>query len=436
MLPAVALMLGLVFSGCSSAGDDGISRIPEQDLVYELPAEYQAIFAESDYIQPDDITGKVPTGHTLMDFYADFIYRDCLETTFNSVERSGARRLIYFNWASYRDQGTADTPPVFDYLGSRDAYGFRSATSAEIRAMAAEASARGLDFVLGLELNYDLAYLAGPGAGGWDWNEYRAFIDDFITFLNDTGDAVATASSEDFAYKYWDNWFSAYTAFVVEQAVIAEDAGISMLIIGKQLAGAVRDANADRWGDLITEVRAVYSGDIAYAGVVSGSMGGTLYHELEQFPVDDLDAAVIVPWAEIMDVDDPGIAGLKSAFEDFHDTTAEALTGSSTGTPSVPVIYLNPFMSCSGAPRQVWFEPADHSNPDISQDLLIQARMYEAFFQSVQGRGWIDEVWSWGFWWRNRGDTMYRYGDSSFSKASSVRNKPAVEIMKKWSDVE
>ncbi|ORC36958.1 hypothetical protein B4O97_04860 [Marispirochaeta aestuarii] len=301
--------------------------------------------------------------------------------------------------------------------------------------MAAEAAGRGLDFVLGLELNYDLAYLAGPGADGWDWNEYRWFIDDFIAFLNTTGDAVASASPTDFAYKYWDNWFNAYTAFVLDQAVVAEEAGISMLIIGKQLAGAVRDANADRWRALIGAVKAVYSGDIAYAGVVTGSLEGSLYHELEQFPVEDLDVAVVVPWAEIMDAENPDISSLAASFADFHDTTAEAFTGSAVGTPSVPVIYLNPFMSCSGAPRQLWFEPADHSNPDVAQDLLIQAEMYEAFFQSIQSLAWVDEVWSWGFWWRNRGDTMYRHGDSSFHKASSVRNKPALEIIKKWSVV-
>ena len=127
--------------------------------------------------------------------------------------------------------------------------------------------------------------------------------------------------------------------------------------------------------------------------------------------------------------DAPTIPDLVTSFEQFNDTQFEPLSR----RYDKPIIFLTPFQSRDHGAQQVWFEPG-MSSTDVGEDLLIQAMLYEAFFQAVQDEEWVAGVWTWGYWWRDDFDTQWTPGDAMFNKSSSVRNKPAVWIFEKWSE--
>jgi hypothetical protein len=80
---------------------------------------------------------------------------------------------------------------------------------------------------------------------------------------------------------------------------------------------------------------------------------------------------------------------LKAYFEQFNRTQFQPM---SKGFRK-KVIFLTPFQSRDFEVKQQWFEPSAPS-PTVTEDLLIQAKMYEAFFQSIQDENWVQGVWT------------------------------------------
>lgn len=60
----------------------------------------------------------------------------------------------------------------------------------------------------------------------------------------------------------WCNWFSAYTAFQLHYAEIAEKTGCELFIAGCEMVQAERREN--EWRKLISDIRGVYSGLVSY----------------------------------------------------------------------------------------------------------------------------------------------------------------------------
>jgi len=58
--------------------------------------------------------------------------------------------------------------------------------------------------------------------------------------------------------------------------------------------------------------------------------------------------------------------------------------------------------------------------------------MYQALFRAVADQDWVAGVVSWGFWWRDDFENIFGKGDASFDKSSTIRNKPTVEIWRRW----
>lgn len=429
-----------VLGSCSWFESDS-ERLREDDVVYELNDADRALLDSQEFSQDGSRARSFEIGHTLMDFWATFVRDDCLQTTFNTLERGGAEWVLFMNWAGY----AKIDPPEFGPIEARDRNAFRTATAEEIQAMASAARERGMRFALGLELNYDPAYMNRPDADGWDWDEYLQFNQDTIATLNAWGDAIEANPTHADAVTFWNAWFHQYEQFLIAQAQAAEASGIEVLIIGKQLAGAVRGANDARWRNLISNLRAEFSGSIAYAGIVTDTDDGR-FHELSAFPIDALDAVFVVPWASIMEGSSHPVGELTTAFTALLtevETSLADVLGDEAAGARPEIRFITPFQSHLGAEQQRWFEPAlsyaelqqmpDH-NFAFQPDTHTQARMYEAFFQSVAADqfNWVSGVWSWGFWWRNDPTAMYRRGDASFDLSSSVRNKPAVEVMRRW----
>ncbi|MBN1859741.1 caspase family protein [Candidatus Bipolaricaulota bacterium] len=378
------------------------------------PSEFASMFQGPEWIQTPSLRPEFMSGHVFMDYYNTELFEECLDPTLNSMCATGAKWAIYCNFWTY----TSLDPPRFARSEQEDPRGFRDATETEIATMIDETHARGMKFALTLELSW--IGLIGEWRG---WNHSDRVISSSLGFLDRTCSAAQNRTNSSDAFEYWDQWFAAFEEPALYHAQVAEACGADMLVIGQSMWGAVCPGNEERWRTLIARVREVYSGPIGYAAVLED------YGDSESlmFPCDALDYLVVVHWLHISTYPDPSIAELRRGFEHLNDTEFEPLSRR-FGTP---IIFMTTFQSCDHAALQTWFEPGMPS-PDIRMDLHIQARMYEAFLQSVADEDWVAGSWTVGYWWRDDFNTTYSPGDSSYDKSPSVRGKPASCILQNW----
>jgi hypothetical protein len=62
----------------------------------------------------------------------------------------------------------------------------------------------------------------------------------------------------------WRDWFVSYTEFMLHYAALAEELGCEMLCIGCEMVQMDRNHYADKWRELIQQVREVYHGLLTY----------------------------------------------------------------------------------------------------------------------------------------------------------------------------
>lgn len=403
------LLQGLFGGGGTSTTGTATDAAP-----VPLTDEYKAVLAGPEYRQPAGVTKKVTSGHTFMDYYSNTMYRDFADTTLDAMKTDGASWVVFDNYWSYQ---AMDQPVIAPFPATYrlDGNSFHDANEAELADLIQKAHARGLKFALMLAVNWDL--LKGPFTDAATGAKIQA---DARALLVQKGAELENPTAA--TNSYWDRWFATYQQFLLWHAQVAQKYGADMLVIGQQIEGAVRQGNTARWQALIAETRKVYSGPLAYAGWTDNS-----YSELQDAGfAKDLDYLIDYMYNDISDQANPSIADLKASFEQIFDSQAEKFAREY----GKKVILLTPFQSRDYGAKQEWFEPAEPA-PTVQQDLLIQAKLYEAFYQALEDEDWAEAVWTWGYWWMNSFNRPGR--TASFEKSSTVRNKPAAEIIRKWS---
>jgi len=387
---------------------------PDTFAGYELPMELEQDLSDPQW-EPQAIYSDFISGHTLMDYVSTAYLKRYSDSTLDAIVDTGAGWVFYDQYATYYSM----VPPEIDLIETAWEYGFRSLSNEEITELADSARDRGLKFGLILELNYDgmLSDRANPFSDSSMSQAQAAEL-----YIGEQADKLDAGDPS--AEIFWDEWFTEYTKFARNHAVLAAEIDASMLVVGKQLGSAVREANADRWRILIAELRTVYDGPIAYAQWVNETQ--TAYFG---FPFDAVDYALIYDWgsystsATSKPIDIERV--MRQRFADVYEPLYDA-----TGTS---VIFLAPYQSRDNALDQVWFEPAQ-AQSGVTQDEVTQAAMHQALLRAVHDQDWVAGVVSWGFWWRNDFDSIFGDGDASFDRSSTIRGKVAHEIWRRWFD--
>ena len=388
------------------------AAVAEEKFAYVLPDEFKSEFSKPEFIQKPSLKSDFFIGHTFMDYYSTNYFNSFLGSTLDSMKESG-NWIVYDNYFSYY----SIEPPKIGEFTQRFSGFFRDATESELKEMIEKAHEKGLKFALMLELNYDVM------RGDWQgWEYQEAFWEKSAGRLDELGRELESNSPEINAY--WDSWFKEYESFALNHARIAEENNAEMFIIGKQLEGALSKGNEQRWRNLIKKIKEIYKGPVSYAAWTSEN-----FSQAEFFPYEEADYIMIYLYNNASGKENPSIQELKDSFENFNLNQFKPLSEKY----GKKVIFLTPFQSRDFGAKQEWFEPSAPS-PNVKEDLLIQAKMYEAFLQSIEDEDWVQGMFTWGYWWRNDFDEMFKKGDSSFNKSSTVRNKPANEIIKKWNN--
>lgn len=179
----------------------------------------------------------------------------------------------------------------------------------------------------------------------------------------------------------WPAWFDSYEAWIVAQARLAEEVGADWFVVGVEFVSAVRHDPA-RWREIIAAVRDVYSGRVTYAAN---------WDEVAEVPFwDALDAVGVQMFAPLTDLDD-------ATPEQMREGAAEWLTHYEQVSRTVdrPLLLTEVgYMNRAGTTREPWVWPerlpaGDHGEGDEEQA--------QAFAAVVTTFGRSEHVV--GMWW-------------------------------------
>lgn len=336
-----------------------------------------------------------------------------LWNTYDAMKEDGGEWVAYDYYWAYTN---TSAPEIVDEA-TTGLWG--AADESSIRLMADEAHKRGLKFTLYTELEWTVM----PGEFPSNDNDaYMKYQENKWTqgqkTVQEMADRLSKNPTDSEANAYWDRWFVQFGSFMQKSGQIAEKHNIEMLALGKQIDGAMIPANEQRWRKLIANVRTVYHGKLTQ--VLFTSEGS---NHASQVPwADDLDVITIYYYNRFSDQERPSLPELEAAMDGFNRKQFNPLYAKY----KKPLIFLLPFQSQDHAAAQAWFEPMATA-PSVREDMPAQADLYEAFFKSTYDEPWLAGVYTWGYWIEPGFNPKY-----SFEKSSSVREKPASLVIRKW----
>lgn len=222
--------------------------------------------------------------------------------------------------------------------------------------------------------------------------------------------------------KWWDEWFEQWKGWVVPRAARAEKYGVDMFVLYLFAEDTFRpDVYPDydkRWGEIIREVRKVYSGKVA-VNLINADERLTFADELDALLLTVFDG-LYTSRGTIRDVKNPTMQELINLTEDFL-FWPKKLFGE-----KLPIYYVLTVTSTDGQ------EFSEDPNARGKVDFGEQALYYEAFFRAIENETWIkgffSERWDWF-------DQYKRPPEGSYfdqTGGGSPRNKPAEEVIKIW----
>lgn len=237
---------------------------------------------------------------------------------------------------------------------------------------------------------------------------------------------------------WWASWFERYRAFALHHAGLAQLTGAERLVLGGEWLGpalpngyltegapsnVLSDAEA-RWREILAEVRAVYSGELAWALPFP--------YGIQNPPVflGEVDTVYLLWSVPLADGPDSTREELKRAAEGLLDglvSPFEAVYGK-------PVVIAVGYPAADGGlagcvPREgggcLSFGELARADADLARvtvDLEEQWLAYAVMLEAVNERGWVDGFVSRGF-----------YPPAALADASlSVHGKPAEALLSFW----
>lgn len=202
----------------------------------------------------------------------------------------------------------------------------------------------------------------------------------------------------------WEKWFQSYQDFILHYARMAEKLNVDLFCVGTELEFTTQ--RTDMWREkIISEVRKTYSGKLVYAA------NWDEYTKVEFW--EDLDYVGIDAYFPLTYSSNPTLEDLKNGWKKW-----KAEIECWQKRVNKPVIFTEIGYSSSPlAPNAPWqVTTSGNADPEI------QAKCYQAFFETVWDSGWLAGV----YWWK--WDTNTKAGGDS-NRNFTPQNKPAQRIL-------
>ena len=210
----------------------------------------------------------------------------------------------------------------------------------------------------------------------------------------------------------WERWEEDYQVLLMHYAELAQETGASALVIGTELRRSALERE-EFWRGLIEDIRAVYDGELTYAANwweeyedvafwdALDYIGVQAYFELSHEPNPSMDALL------------EGWAPHKRALRRIAGATQKPMLFTEIGYRNVP--------DAAAAP---WRWPSREEMDSVQPDDALQARLYDAFFQTFWEEPWFAGaiIWKWNA----------SPGPRSNYLDFSIREKPVEEVIATW----
>ncbi|NBC16235.1 MAG: hypothetical protein GVY18_02840 [Bacteroidetes bacterium] len=298
-----------------------------------------------------------------------------------TLEEVQALGVTHLALTTFGFQSSVGTPEIRMHTDGR----WYSETDAGIRTLARQADTLGLEIIL----------------------KPHIWIGDY----HGTGQA---RSEIDFTTEAaWQRWEADYRRLILHYAHLAAEIDAALLVVGTELATAARTRPAF-WRALIAEVRTVYDGPLTYAA--------NWYDEYEHIPFwDALDYIGVQAYFELTDAPNPSLTTLTQSWRPHREAMARLAR-----TANRPVLFTEiGYRSVPYAAARPWQWPS-RSERGTAPDDTLQARLYDAFFESLWEQPWFAGaiIWKW------RPDAPSRPDRHALN--FSPQNKPAEQVLRRW----
>ncbi len=210
----------------------------------------------------------------------------------------------------------------------------------------------------------------------------------------------------------WRDWFASYTEVILHYASLAQDAGVDMFSIGRELGGVTH--REKEWRQVIQEVQGKFKGPITYSSLNTAPWGFPHGEEKRIKWWDAVDYIGLSAYYVVADKKDPTVEELKNA---WSSKGYIAILESLNSQFNKPVIITE-----VGYPSQEGYSIGQR---DGAVDLQEQANLYQAALEALWGKPWLKGI----FWWQwFATPTIGGPSDSG----GTPYGKPAEEILKKY----
>ncbi|MFA6636864.1 MAG: hypothetical protein WCV56_07185 [Candidatus Omnitrophota bacterium] len=201
----------------------------------------------------------------------------------------------------------------------------------------------------------------------------------------------------------WAKWFKEYRKFITHYAKLAVKMKADILCVGTELSFTTK--RTEEWVEIISEIRKIFPGKLVYAAN---------WDEFKHVKFwDQLDYAGIDAYFPLSYSPDPNIEDLKNGWKKWKNEIVEWHS-----TVNKPILFTElGYASTPSAPYSPW-EGGTQGNADLE----IQAKCYEAFFETIWKEPWFAGV----YWWK--WNPSVRSG-GKYNRRFTPQNKPAEKII-------
>lgn len=246
-----------------------------------------------------------------------------------------------------------------------------------------------------------------------------------------------TQSSENFwnqsapTTTWWNSWYEKYQRFIINTADLANIMGVPYIILGDpsllpSMGGGIlpdgnpssAPADADaRWRQLITDVRARYSGSIIGVAMIDAN------REFIPAWLDSVDAIYVLFSPSLVASENSSVAEIRTQVDTILNEKGRPIAEKYQKPVFLGISYPSSVQAFDG---YVSSNPYRISNPEevvgIGANMQVQSSIYNAVILSAASTGWVD-----GFFSRS----YYPYV-SMQDASSSIYKKPAADVLWFW----
>jgi hypothetical protein len=238
---------------------------------------------------------------------------------------------------------------------------------------------------------------------------------------------------------WWNNWFDHYRAFAVHYADLANQSGAQAVVIGGDWitpalpAGTLADGTPSgvptdaetRWKSVIAEVRQHFRGSIIFAlpydnGVIVAPVS----------ILQDADAVYLLWFAKLSDQPNPNKADMLAEAGRLLDSNISPTQVQVNKPFIIGLSYPSSSYSATGCLPDgnggcLYWTALNRPNADLNTvnlDLQQQVDIYDAIFNAVNARSWVNGLISRG----------YFVPVALQDKSASIHGKPASDLLWYW----